>query len=418
MGRDHIESAVSVIELPDTRDQELVLEALEDVEGMRAEAVLFIGGSQEDYGRRMVLGDWGQSDVAISLEATIAGRLPRRFEDANTSLFVRVNDVLIPQQQGKQSGFKVQDDLVTSVLTAESGGALLSRVKLRGAGAEYEGLPPEDIARDAFYRVADVGGYDKALIDIEPLGAPLLYFVDDTGFKAQESASDVLSRVLEQVPYVPRDNVYGGNKTRVDYGVGSSSSQGITRTFRAAEFANWTPPQRKDPRYSNVEVYRENEDGTDAYRASADIAYYGVENPPYADTPLQIPSNDTSANGPANAQASANQKALLLGRGLFGGVDLILPYFYPLVECVDAFEVYEVWRDDDGLWDRLWYFEVDAYKHKKSQVGGGASTGGARGTDRLGLSTTVSYTAMLLEEDLVQPPTLVVPPPSSGIVSI
>lgn len=398
-----------MIEL-EARDQAAVLDALEDPDGFSAGTVLLIG--EENYGGVFSDGNWGQSDIAIGLECTLGARLPRRREGASTKLYAQVNDVLIPQLMGRSRGQKFIPNTDTTDFSAASWGAFLGEVYLR-VRVEYPGVPPEDIIRDCLYRVE---GYDKSLIEVDDVGAPTLNFVGQEGFKPQETAADPLSRILEdeQLPYVCRDTAIGGNKTKISRTLGDAKD--VSRTFHASEFANWAPPERADPQYSEVEVYRENSDGRDAYRVTAKVFYYGVDDQPIRDTVLLIPFNDDTSDGPANAQSRANERALALSRGFYKGTDLRLPRYYPLIECLDVFKIYERWEDDDGIWDRAWLLQADAYRHKRARAGQ-QSSATSRGSEGPGYSTSLAaYTAAILEEELLKIPALIVPGISSGVL--
>jgi hypothetical protein len=384
-------------------DEQKVMEAVTSPGGFTAQPALTIEGRSEDYGKRLLSGDWGQEDVSIGFQGNISDILPRSLGGARATFSVRVEDVEIQQLAGVRSRIKVNEDLSSCTFGTTSGGALLQEVKLREF-KDYPGEAPERILQDVFYRVANVGGYDRGLIDIDAVGTPLLYFVDSDGFKPEESVSDVLSRVLEQVPaYSSRDIAFGGNRTRVVGAIGKGDD--VTRTFDGLKMPNWTPPELIFPQYSEVEVYREDANGNDAFRQVAPIYYVGLDSSAIADTPLQIPLNDTSPEGSANAQALANEKALAIGRGLYSGQDLVLPYFYPLIQCFDMFELLDGWRDDDGLWDRAWLLQVDGYKH----------TYGRGGESSL-LSTSIKYTATLTKEDLIDVPAFIMPRVSTNVL--
>lgn len=397
-------------------EQEKVLEALQSNDASIRTSFL-IGRDEEDYGARFLEGDWGQGDIAIGLEGQLDRCLPRRLissDATSVEMYVVVNGISIPQMMGCRTSMKINEDKMSTDIGSASGGALLPEVKLRQF-TEYVG-PPESIVRDCLYRVADVGGYDKSQIDVDEIGTPILSFVGEEGFRSEESAFDPLSRVFEQIPYISRDTASGGNKTTISQEFGRLED--VSRTFHASDLRNWAPPERADPLYSGVEVYRANEDGSDAYREHAEVFYYGVDEQPRANVVLTIPLNDVTAEGPANAATLANERALLLTMGLYKGTDLLLPYFYPLIQSLDVFKVLEDWEDDDGKWDRLWLLRADTYKHKRSRGQRQSSTGVAvsRGVQGPGYSTSINYTATLLEEDLIKPPALIVPAISAGIL--
>lgn len=402
-----------MITLGSEREQNAVLDALDNPGGFSARTILFIGDDGENYGKRFSDGNWGQSDIAIGLECTLGGRLPRRLEGAETKLYTQVNGVLIPQMIGRSRSQQVGQS--TTNFSAASWGAFLGEVKLR-ARVEYEGVPPEEIILDCLYRVADAGGYDKGMIEVDAAGTPILSFVGQEGFKPEETAADPLSRVLEdeQLPYVCRDTASGGNRTKLVSGLEGD----VSRTFKASEMPNWLPPERADPQYSEVEVYREIQDGTDAYRVTANIIYFGIDDQPLANVVLCIPLNDETADGPANAQGRANEKAASLSMGLYKGTGLRLPHYYPLIECLDIFRILEMWRDDDGTWDREWLLQVDAYRHRRarSQQNSTRSQQDSTTSESPGYSTQVAHTATILREELLATPTLIVPRASSGVL--
>lgn len=407
--------------------QTKVMQAIAAREGLFPKLILLLDGV--DLSGRLAFqesGTWGQSEIPITLDFSIAGILGRRFQDAKCELFVEIDGVVIPQMTGwvttpspggsggsGESGGGTASMIspsqrVGTELISASAGSLLPRTTL-DAFTEYRGNTPEFIARDAVYRV---GVYDRGQIRIDPLETPILEFVADTGFTAQETCSDVLSRLvdtntsattgaitaIQKVPYLFRDTALNGFRAQIDKGLGSRD---WIHSYQANEIPDWIPPQRKTERYSQVIVFRENPEATtttpgeDRYAIfeSAEINYTRPIRPPFAHTTLYIPFEDTSADGPRLARNLAYSQATIHGRGIYQ-VNVSLPSFDPLIERGDVHRVDEVHRDDDGLWERAWLMAVDGFTHNFSAES---------------LGTEVSASAVIIEEEQIRAPAFINP---------
>lgn len=407
--------------------QSEVLAAVQSPDDVRISLRLDVGG--EDCSERLFDGDWGQSDIAISLRGSISGILPRRLEGAAITLSVLVNGIPVPQLRGNFSAMSTNTDLSSTAIQAASSGALLPRVKL-GEIVSYEGVPPEYIIQDALLRCsAPTGGYDAANFEIEAVGSPLLDFTGSKSFKPQESPKDILSHMAQdqQFSYIFSDTANNGHRATVDRGTGSTNS--IDYQYNAQDFPSWQPPVRKTEQYSHVVVYKEGADNTWEYSARSDVEYRGVDTPPFANTPLLIPLSASTGFGTDVAQQLAYSQAEGLSRGQYTGT-VTLPFFNPLLQSLDTARVDDTVRDDDGMWNRAWLLRVDQFNHIYSANSSSASSSSATqgvsvfgAAARIGSSTTyltlassVNYTATLLEEEFIRPPTLLLGGVSAGVL--
>lgn len=397
-----------MIILPYKRQHDIVESAVLSGEQFRAQVVLILDG--EDLSGRLEFqenGTWGQDEIPLSLDFGVAGVLGRRFEDARCELYVELEGVRVPQMVGHVTtptpgGASPEEKVQTSLLSA-SAGALLPRTTL-DVYTQFQGVTPEYIVRDAVNRV---GVYDRGQINIDPLGTPIFQMIQDQGFTPQETARDILSRIVDdrsddsaaaKVPYLFRDTPRNGFNASIDNGLGTRTP---VRSYSATDIPDWVAPERKAERYSSVIVFRENEGATGdspheeryAIFELAPVNYNRPVRPAFAHTGLYIPFEDTSADGPLRARQLAYDRATILGRGIYGG-SISLPSFDPLVERGDTYQIYEMHRDDDALWDRQWLISADGFSHT---------------FDAFSLGTEVSYSGTLIQEDPIRAPAFINP---------
>lgn len=391
------------IKLP--RDQRAVQDALKNPEG----SAFFFSLAIDDLevGDYIYEGEWGAGSSggagangsgnlgAISVDLTLGTRLPRGYDDAPSAFVVTVNGVDIPQMVGLTSLPEVTEDRAGTEFLAASGLSEAARIEL-GDITQYPGWTPDLVIKDCFQRLPHARGYSE----IDPLKNPILNFqAPNAHFLPEEKVADVLKRVQDQTPYVIRDSAWGGCVASLALEPAKEFIEDY-RVYSSDDFPKWRPPPRKERRYSEVVVFRRGEDGRDAFEPQrASIYYPRQRHLPLYGASLWISLDDTTQEAPRRARNLANQMALRLGRGTFGDDSVILPFFDPLIELQDVFWVYEDWEDLAGYWSRSWLCWVDAYKHSFEE-----------------LTTEVSYSAALVEEQEIKAPALAMAGLSSGVI--
>ncbi len=358
-----------------------------------ARPVLYVG--EKDVTDRLLSGEWGQSEIPISLDFELSGTLHRSAENEGTRLYAEVGGVLVPQMSGFLSYTEEAERRLTTNVVSTTYGALFggeNAVRL-DEEVEYLGLPPEAIVYDAARRLP----YPQGAIRIEKMEKPILTFSGDEGFRPYESAGDVLSRVEEQTNYLLRDT-HSGFLAKVHRGMGKVTR--IMRTISSQDMPDWRRPPKVGQRYSAVTVYREAKNRREAWSVTAPVVYRRAVKPPFANTPKYIVLNDETDEGYEAGMQLAYEEAERLGRETHEA-EYVLPYFDALIERGDYHRVEGTERDDEELWDRAWLFEVKTYKHDYD------------GED---LQTTVGYLGTVAEEDLIRAPFLIMPGLSGGVL--
>lgn len=375
--------------LPTEREQRIVEEAIRNPEGMTARLVLLIGG--EDYGERMIEGEWGQTEIPISLDATLGGVLPRRLENETVRLSVEMAGIVVPQMAGYLSMAETGEDLISTDLLSASAGALFSgeNAITFGEDLDFPGNSPEFIVREAAYRMP----YEKGQVRIDPLGLPTLAFEGDTGFRGEEEVGAILSRLDELKLYLFRDTAEGGFAATA---VSPLSRREPARTYLAQDMPNWRPPPRVELYYSDVAVFSP-ERRFEPVRATIEYRHLGRQ--PFGDQTKWIPLEDPTEEGADSAAQKAFDEAERLSN-LTHRSEAMLPAFDPLIEKGDPFRVEETFRDDDGTWDRAWACEFEALKHPFGES----------------LDTMANYAGTIVEEEKIRIPALIVPALSAGML--
>lgn len=381
--------------------------------------LMFVAGDSDEITPRVLEAEWGQSETPITLDATLAGYLPRRLLYEPISVFVEVDGVPIPQLIGVKSACMPSDTPFSSDLLSSSAGSLLAgddAVKLAQI-TDYPDTPPDRIVWDVVKRLP----YNKSRISIEKVPGVLLNLVGSSetpGFQAHEAAGDVLERLsaTQTVGYRYRDTASGGLIAWVPRPLSAldASATDIAvklRSYEARALPDWQAQRPQPPlvRYSEVRVYCNNTDGRLLYEYIEEVPYPPNVRRPYANTRLEIPFEDASDSGPANARLRAVNEALAIARAASTGDELTLPAYDPLLEVSDTLTVVEPYRDEDGLFEIRWGMRAESYKH---MFGSGTSAGSTGGS----LDTAISYEAVLLDEERIQVPALIVPAPSSGVI--
>lgn len=409
-----------MLSLPTKEDLAKVLAIIPDPGGKRYRIGLTIGG--EDYSFPLLSAEWGQSDIPVTLDATLAGVLPEDLDGADTDLWVQIGDVLAPQLFSARMAFGSGggsgraggsgDEVRNTEMLASTAGSLLNgddAVRF-GDFQEYFGVPPEYVAWDILTRAPYTGN-----VRVEALGVPVLTYAGSASgagitprFTPQDKLGDGLSRLQKDADYVFRDTAVNGHVAAPPVQLGRGMP--TVAEFDANDFPAWQRPTPVYPRYFDVMVYTLNPDGSYAYDpAVVEVPYRGAARKAYPGQTLAIHLDDHTADAEDNAAQLAYDTAELQARGLWSVSDIALPYFHPLIEREDGLLVAETRKDDRGeTWDIRWAWKVAAYKQDYASSGSGGNTGS--------LSTSVATSAVILDKDRIGVPALIVPGFSGGVV--
>lgn len=393
------------IKLPNPKDQRAVQDALKNPEG----SAFFFSLAIDDLelGDYIYGGEWGSQNSGgqslggttslgpISATLHLGTRLSRIDQDAPSAFVCSVNGIDVAQMVGLTSRLDDTQGRAGTDFISTSALAQAARIDLDDV-TQYPGWTPDKVVRDCFSRLP----HSRGASYVEPLSSPILNFqAPDTHFWPEEKVADVLRRVQDQTPYVIRDNAWGGSVAQI---AREPASQYIEdyRVYSYNDFPNWRTPLPPDARYSEVVVYRRGEDGRDVFKPPRERVYYPRQKHiPPARAALRVSLDDTSEQAPQRARNLAAQLALRVGRGAFQDDSIVLPFFDPLIELQDVMFVYEDAEDIRGMWSRMWLMWIESYSH-----------------DFRALTTTVSYSAALIEEDEIKAPILAMPGVSGGVV--
>lgn len=413
--------------LASQRDHNRIVSALTHAatgeEPLEARLALLV--DEEDLSSRFEKGEWGQTEAPITLDATIAGYLPRRLHHAPVTLLAEIVGIPTHQLVGHKTALLPSDDPYSTDVISSSAASLAAgedAIKL-GTFTEYAGLTPEHIAFDALKRLP----YNRNQIQIHPVTGVTLNFTgtgESPGFLAHEPVGAVMSRLADNqtIGYRHRDTGSNGCTVSVPAPLGrhhATTPEGNWRSYSSSQFPNWDQQRPHPPtlRFHAVRVYHHGEDGRPLWERIVEVPYpegasLGGSPRPHAGRTLDISSEDASDAGPDNGHKRASRKALELARETSSGNTLNLPVFDPLLEQDDPIDVAEIYRNDDGLFEVLWAMLVKTYRH----LYGIANDQGTPGLGAGSLDTEISYTATILAEDKIAVPTLLVPGQrSSGI---
>ncbi len=404
-----------MITLADPQEQQRVIDAIKAAnqgESATTRLGLFLdaGGGRglEDLSPLWEKGEWGQTDLPLTLDATIAGYLPNRFIDARVRLITEVEGVPVEQLSGQKTALEAPQDAYSTELLSSSAGSLATgndAIKLRFF-TQYPGWAPDQVVVDAAQKLP----YRQNRVYAEKIQNVRVSYAgsgDQPGFVAGEPVGAIFSRLGTQqtIGYIFRDTNYGGLRATVPKPLSSGAPRNAAsrfRTYESTQFPAWdkqrpTPPTE---RYSEVRVYQNDKNGRVLYEEFAEIQYPPYIRRPHKDRFLNIAFEETPGEGDREgARSRALEEAARQGRMLLVGPDLTLPAYDPLMESEDPLWISDIFRNYDGTYEALWRMEVKTFKHT---FGG---TGAAGGT----LDTTVAYEATLLNFDKVATPNFIGP---------
>ncbi len=361
-----------------------------------------------DLTDRFEKGEWGQTEIPITLDATVRGYLPRRLAGAPVHLKATVANVELTQLVAQKSALGPSDDAYSTKLLASSAGSLLlseDAIKL-GTFTEYKGLRPSRIAWDVVRRAP----YSRDRVRIAEVPGVALDYKgsgESPGFLAHEPIGAPLARMGadQSVDYRYRDTADNGFvawiRPPLSRGDGGEP-EGTWRYYRSTDFPDWDKQRPQPPiaRYSAVRVYHLGEDGRLLWEQVADVPYPYGHRIPHRGRTLDIPYEDPYERGPKNGLQTAKRIASDLSRTDGQGPNLMLPVYDPLLEIDDPIWVTDAHPTDDGTYEVLWKLRVESYKHFY-----GTSPSGAAGA--ASLATDVSYTATVLSEELIRVPSFI-----------
>lgn len=365
----------------------------------------------EDLGPRVLGAEWGQTKIPITLDATIAGYLPRRLADARIRLIVEVEDVPVRQFTGHKTAIVPGENAFTTDLLSSSAGSLgqgKDAIKLRKF-TEYPGESPLSIVWDYVKALP----YERSNVSIEAVPRVSLNYSGSgefPGFMAHEPVGALLERMGSDasVGYDYRDTAYDGFKAWLPAPISAASLdsdfEGSENTYASEYLPDWSRQRPSSPllRYAAVRVYRQGPDGRDLSEAIAEIPYPADQRRPDPRRTLDIPVEDNSDDADGNMRDLARRLALEIVRSPYEG-RLLLPAYNALIERDDRFRVEENHRDSDGTFHLLWAMKTENYSHQYAESEGASNvTTGA-------LSTSLGYTAALIAEDRIAVPTFLGP---------
>lgn len=377
-----------VLLLPNERDHEAVAEAVQSPEGPSVAISVSVGG--EDATGMYLSGEWGQTGLAIEMDATFAGLLPRRLNGAPLELSVEVNGKEIPQLSAHRSLPKPDEgETQTTSLEAWSAGHLAPEWPLE-RGTEFSGVLPRVVAR----AVLSLLPYqDRGKIRVEPLYGPTVTIGGrewESGYTREHHVSDALGK-LSGAGYDFRDHPDGGVDATVIPGLALPGEPPFR--YEADELPQgFKEPEPAGEQYHAVEVFRLTDEGFDAYRAVARVDWTGRDYPPDSGLIMTVPSDDDSPDGYENAVRDARRIADRMGGGRFLATQT-LP-FNPLLLRLGSFVVRSVARDWDGWRETEWLHSVLNYRHAD---------------DGAVVLTNVSCEVVVADEQRISAPALVLP---------
>lgn len=381
--------------LPTLSDQNIVDDAIIDLEGNRVSYILTIGN--EDFSDKISSeeGEWGTEDSGVNYtDFVLTTPMPRRLEGAPVRFSVVLNDAVIPQLVGIDSLSEMRPGGASTDFQARSAGGLANEITL-DEEIECPGWPPEQVVRLATSKLPYTGS------KVEPVGEPILHFSKANGgthFRAEMHPSDMYLAVQSKAPYLFTDTYTGGFSASVSRALGKGGIPARTYDAKDIKGEGWKTPPRIEPRYGKVVVFRRNPDESYAFFAEAAINYRGYSFPPQRSRTYYVELEDPTGQGPQRAQSLANELAGRFLRGVYAD-ELVLPAFDALLMRGDTFQVSEVAKEGSDTYQRSWLAWVKTIK---------------KGTTTL--LPTVGYEAMLAFEDKLDVPTLALAGVSGGVL--
>lgn len=394
-----------MIRLASRRDQDLVMAAVADPEGYDARMAFLIGGV--DYAPVLKSCDWGQDGMAIDVKATLGEEPPEELDGETVELYSAIEHVVVPGIVSAKSELEPLGDGACDLIAATAGSLAGGEdaIKLDGF-TEFFGMTPDRIG----FAAASLLPYDRSQISMAELGNPPLTWAgvnESPGLADGEPVGAIFSRLEEEVGYVFRDTVTRGVRGRVPTPL--ARGQAPTRSYHARDIPGWKRPARTGPRFYDVRVYRPNPDGSFAFVWRERIPYPHRGPGPLPGQTLDIVIEGADAGDSTAGRTRVVQEALERGRGLYSG-STALPSYDPLLAYEDRLAVAERHATPDHVYERLWLLKVSTYRHSFSAGSSRAnSTGG-------GLGSGVGFQAILVEEERIAVPSLILPGRSSGVL--
>ncbi len=391
------------------RQQEAVLEAIEDWEHQEAPVFykLTIGGFS--YSDRLLECELGTTDgsPAISLDATLDGRLSEDLNNAPTRVWAEIDGIQIPRLAGTVTqALHPRDGFSTDFLSA-SPGALLDKVAMVPADkarnlTEYPATTHDRVIYDAVRRLTGRGGYRPGGARIPPFGRPKANYVGSEGFEDESRVKAVLDKVASEVMCVYRD---GSDRSfAVLENPRTGEGQHVARRYDvdSRDVLEWSPPTLASPdeQYTEVVVRDRLDSGEYAVYARSEVSFYGNPYPPFPGQTFYVAFSDADPDKATNATQMARDVAAEF-RNPAHKASVLLSY-NPLIERGDVLRFDEDRRDDAGFWRMRWRAVVEDW---------------ADVLDEGGLSTRLSCRFYLLSRTPLRDPAIPLPGVDPGRVS-
>lgn len=372
-----------------------VVEAIKDPAGTGIAPRLKYTLDGEDITRPLKKADWGWGDGGAQLlNANIGGRIPLDRAYGETIIQASVAGFEWEMFVSKSMTLEHPDRDWTTDMIAATAGGLADKINLN-QDLEVLGWSPMQLLYNAYRRLP----YDPALIRIAPMEVPLINRTEpdvldpeDSSFVETQYVNDMIGAVREDMKSLLAYDTARGVRAAPDPGLGSGLP--VTWNYRrnTDELISMPTPKRVDPdkEYDRVVVLDKNDDGSDRVRFEWPVTRPGGRKTAIKGRTLYLPITDTSSRANEIAGLTAKAEAAKASGGIYDGKATVLwnPFLFP----GSALHFDDDYSDNAGRKHILWLLVLGMDVQHTD--------------DARKLSTTFSYTATKLEEELVVAPTL------------
>jgi hypothetical protein len=346
---------------PSREKHERLLAMIKDYEGYGAAVELKLSIDGVDVSERLGAGSRQiepDTNPTISLGCTLDGLLPTSLFGGPARFYCDVDGIEYDLLQGVLS-WPIPKPGFETDLVATSPGGLLSKAKMRPNNTtknltEYNGWSPQRVIRDAVGRCAGVGGYDRGQIRSEHFDLPTLYYRDDTGFEDESHPMEALDAVAEEVNPVYRDTPTLGFEAISDPLTGENSEIVWEYEVDSPEVFEWTPPALLSPddQYTEVVVRDKLEGGSYRVYAKSPVNRSGFPYPLFEGQTFYVPFSDETGAATTSARQLAVDQARAFASPAYETQPLVA--FNPFLQKGDVVQFSEDYRDQTGLYRRVW----------------------------------------------------------------